>query len=115
MNAEIVLAKCQAHHYLFGIRAEELADGSWLMNWAFPLEDRRAAAEGYDSKPITAPKWAETYPGCPHCGSANIMQCGSCRAITCMPVHAVASVCAWCGTTCRIEGVITVVPGSGDR
>lgn len=84
MEAVIVMAQCPKTHGLYGIRTQKERDGSWLMTWSFKLDNKKAAAEGYDRSKISgAVYFSEKYPGCPYCGTIGWVKCGKCGMLSC--------------------------------
>jgi len=82
LNAKIVIARCSKNQKSFGIRIEQRGR-DWVRTWAFPLDERKAAREGYSaSSSVTLSGADDDYPGCPHCGSGGIVLCG-CEKIGC--------------------------------
>jgi DNA-directed RNA polymerase subunit RPC12/RpoP len=81
MAANVILAKCGVHTSAFGIRVEERGN-EWVSTWAFPIDESKAKREGYDKTKITVSFIpTDDYPGCPHCGSKDLIQCGCGRMI----------------------------------
>lgn len=39
VNAQIVLMRCKTNKKLSGIRIEQTENGSWKINWAFPIKE----------------------------------------------------------------------------
>ena len=74
MEAKVILMKCPETKKVYGVRIEKY-EGDWYRTWAFPLDSRKAAHEGYDREKITGNLYpADEYPGkkvvqCPWCGT----------------------------------------------
>ena len=116
MAATVILAKCGANGKTFGIRVEqrgtsgESSRGSdWVSTWAFPIDDNKAKREGFDRNKITgAFRPVDNYPGCPHCGSYELVQCG-CGKMFCYKEGRTGGKsetkqelkCPWCGVVIR--------------
>ena len=98
MEAAILLAKCSSNKKMFGIRIEKNAyEDSWVETWAFPIDERRAKAEGYTGTQIDAGLFTgESYPGCPYCGSNGLVFCDLCHKPTCWKGEKKLT-CQWCG------------------
>ena len=97
MEATVILARCPDNGRLYGMRTEKRSDGDWRRNWAFPINERQANAEGYDKTEIRGSlRYEPEYPGCPYCGRKNLAQCGNCGKLTCWKGED-AFLCAWCG------------------
>ena len=98
MEATVILARCSKDRRAFGMRTQKMSDGDWWRMWAFPIDERRAHHEGYDTTEIRGSlKYAEGYPGCPYCGAMNFVRCGTCDKLTCYN-NEVKLGCGWCGT-----------------
>lgn len=95
----VILSRCQRSKQLFGIRTEKIREGEWLCNWAFRMDERTAAHEGYGAIPVSGrmPFDAE-YPGCPYCGATGWFTCGKCGRVTCY-ANETMTTCGWCGNT----------------
>ena len=76
MAASVILAKCGVNNHTFGIRVEK-RENDWVSTWAFPIDDGKAKREGFDKMKISGSFQPATgYPGCPHCGANELVQCG---------------------------------------
>ncbi|MDR1604411.1 MAG: hypothetical protein LBS10_06430 [Gracilibacteraceae bacterium] len=100
MAASVILAKCSVHNRTFGIRVEKRGN-DWVSTWAFPIDESKAKREGFDKTKITVSFVpADDYPGCPYCGSNDLIQCG-CGRIICrregMTFGNHSFRCPWCG------------------
>ncbi len=96
VNAQIVLMRCKTNKKLSGIRIEQTENGSWKMNWAFPINEEIARNEGFDKTNLTADIYIDNeYPGCPICGAKGFVRCGSCGKLTCYD-NEISLNCAWC-------------------
>lgn len=73
--------------------------GEWYRTWAFPIDERRAAGEGYQSNRIDSglPATAD-YPGCPYCGDKGFLYDPNCGKISCYHGENPFT-CPWCGQT----------------
>ena len=99
MDATIVLAKCPKVNRIYGVRLqkEELQD-IWHETWAFPIDEKRAAAEGYDATSLDGGILIDSeYPGCPYCGGRYHVFCNTCGKPTCWNEKEQMT-CAWCGS-----------------
>ncbi len=116
MEANILLMKCPKTKKTYGVRIEKKSDGDWYRTWAFPIKERQAKSEGFDKTQVAGNLYpTEEYPGCPHCGSMNFVQCGKCKKISCWNgeenLH-----CDWCGT--EMTNIVTATEKfnvSGDK
>lgn len=101
MEAKVILMKCPETKKVYGVRIEKY-EGDWYRTWAFPLDSRKAAHEGYDREKITGNLYpADEYPGCPYCKSVKFITCGTCGKLSCDSGKKVVQ-CPWCGTRGRI-------------
>ena len=105
-EATVLLAKCYSNGKTYGIRVENRgAEGceNWVGNWAFPIDDKNAQHEKYDTTVINGGMAFdnEEYPGCPYCEGRNLVYC-TCGKLTCLH-EGHPFVCAWCGQ----KGVVT--------
>ncbi|MDR0496079.1 MAG: hypothetical protein LBH42_00535 [Treponema sp.] len=81
MAASVILARCSKHGRAFGIRVEKRGN-DWVSTWAFPIDDAKAKREGFDRTKISGSfQPVDGYPGCPHCGADELVQCGCGRMI----------------------------------
>jgi hypothetical protein len=99
MEANVIMAKCPVKgNSSYGIRVEKRGS-DWVSTWAFAIDDARASREGFDKSDITgtfAP--VDKFPGCPHCGTEGLMQCG-CGKLICYEEgreKAMTLICPWC-------------------
>lgn len=99
MEATVLVAKCQKSDGIFGIRVEKLyTNGDWLFTWAFELSEERASKERYTDKIVSGKIYFDpSYPGCPHCGAKNFMQCSNYKKITCCSDDLEYMDCSHCG------------------
>ena len=101
VKAIIVLAKCPDHRKTFGMRTQQMSDGDWWRTWAFPIDEKRAAREGYGCESIHGNLYAtDEYPGCPYCGAISFVQCHKCHRFSCWDGRELFN-CPWCGATGR--------------
>ena len=97
MEAKVLIFKCTQRNEPFGVRVERMSDQDWWRTWAFRINPRVAAREGYDQNEIQGNLYAtEEYPGCPHCGTDNFVQCGRCQKVSCWH-NETRLTCPWCG------------------
>ena len=76
MAASVMLVKCRDSSRTYGIRVEQRGN-DWVSTWAFPIDESKAKREGFDKTKITgAFRPDPDYPGCPYCGTSELMQCG---------------------------------------
>ena len=99
-EARIALAKCkECKGKTYGVRFQRDGDG-WVYTWAFPIEDSTAKREGYaDTQIMGNIEPADTYPGCPYCGSKYFVICDTCKHLNCNVGSSNIFTCEWCGTT----------------
>ena len=101
LNAQVILARCSKNSKMYGIRIEERG-GDWFRTWAFPIDERKAKREKFDSNAVSGSMTMDAeYPGCPHCGNAGFAMC-SCEKISCMGGGIdfddfMSLTCPWCG------------------
>ena len=82
LNAKIIIARCAKTKQAFGIRVEE-RENDWIRTWAFPIDEKKASKEGFDTNTISGTLQTDPeYPGCPFCGSEAFIVC-SCGKIGC--------------------------------
>lgn len=115
--AEIMLCKCQQTGKTFGIRVEKTGPNSWLQTWAFPIKDKTAQKEGFNSSKIVGNiGWSDEYPGCPYCGALSWFVCGTCGKITDMN-NSTWVKCGWCNIEAELGGYYdgSGIEGAGDR
>lgn len=101
INANVALCKCPSTHGVYGIRFEERRN-DWVRTWAFKIDERKAKREGFDQTKMSGSMQpTPEYPGCPYCGSSDILLC-PCGKISCGPDwdgKPRKETCPWCGTT----------------
>lgn len=113
----IVLARCsrRAEGAAFGMRFEEKQRGYWEADWAFAIKETSAKREGYDRGKISGHfLFATAYPGCPHCGTKCIFQCG-CGKVGCWDGESKTVTCPWCKCRTELRGDIESLDAGGDR
>ena len=75
MAATIIMVKCGKNNQTYGIRVEKYCN-QWMSTWAFPIDEDKAKREGFDRNKIKGTfRPTEDYPGCPYCGTNNLLQC----------------------------------------
>lgn len=96
-NAFVLSCKCH-NGKLFGVTIEEFPDHTWEPIWAFPITEKMAKVEGYNSTKFSG-TWGslDRYPGCPYCGRTGIVQCGACGKTMCYNSGEEDFDCKWCG------------------
>ena len=100
IEANVVLAKCSTFPKTYGIRIERRMDKIWYCTWAFPLSEKTANNEGFESTMISGRvEYDPEYPGCPFCGTSDWVSCGKCRKITCFTSSDNFFTCMWCGNS----------------
>jgi hypothetical protein len=104
LNAKVIIAKCSSTSKAFGIRIEQRGK-DWVRTWAFPIDERKAKREGFDANTVSGSMNADDeYPGCPHCGSKEFVQC-RCGKIGCyggVQDHGDYT-CPWCKNKGKLE------------
>ena len=101
-EANIVMAKCRKSRGTFGIRIEKMQDSAWHCTWAFPLSEKSASREGYESTLISGKVViGAEYPGCPCCGADVWICCSACKKMTCSASGEDSATCAWCGYSAK--------------
>jgi hypothetical protein len=114
-NIVIVCARCGHTADGFGIRFERSGETRWSATWAFPLKENAARREGYDRSEISGTIQLDpAYPGCPHCGDATIVRCGSCGKVSCWNGEARVVTCARCKSRAELAGAITSLASTND-
>lgn len=96
MEAKVLIQKCTKANKPIGVRVQRMEDGDWWRTWAFKINPRSAADEGYDKNEIEGNlEITEEYPGCPYCGTKNLIQCGNCQKLSCWNGEDKLK-CPWC-------------------
>jgi len=99
MEAQVVIAKCQKSKKTYGMRVERRGN-SWCLTWAFKINEKMAAREGFEHAKISGDFYMDgAFPGCPYCGAMNFIQC-ACTKLTCYDDSGMAE-CAWCGFSAK--------------
>ena len=103
MKAVVAIGKCTREQKVYGIRLEQ-SGKNWMYTWAFPINERAAAREGFDKTKIegTLVK-GEEFPDCPHCKAQSFFVCDNCRKINCWNGTDKAVQCAWCSNKGEIQ------------
>lgn len=102
----IAICKCSSNRELYGIRLEKRRN-NWEYTWTFPISERAAKSEGFDSTMISGPfAQGEEYPGCPYCKTINFFCCGTCGKLNCWDGFSNCVTCRWCNTSSSISGTI---------
>ena len=109
LNAKVVMSKCSRVKRAFGIRIEQRGR-VWIGTWAFPLDERKAAREGFSAKgSASLSAFDDGYPGCPHCKDGSITQCAcgktSCGGGSFNRGNHTVQPCPWCGETLQVNFV----------
>ena len=111
----ILLARCRHSKTSFGIRLEEKRPAEWGADWAFPIQERSAAREGYDRTHIAGSFTVDpAYPGCSHCEAKGYFKC-CCGKVACWDGQESPAVCPWCGEIVEISGFIDNLIAGSDR
>lgn len=102
-NVVIGLARCEKSRRLFGIRFEEIKNGTWLADWAFPINESMAKNEGYGLESVSGTiVYSQRFPGCPVCETKELAFCG-CGKILCASNKAGSIItCPWCGNRAKL-------------
>jgi transcription elongation factor Elf1 len=119
LKAKVIIARCSKNKKCFGIRIEQ-REKDWVRTWAFPIDERKAKREKFDANTITGSfKSDNEFPGCPHCGSVDLVQCGGCEKLGCVGnirgnSYSTVYICPWCGVECQIQTVNSLNVSGGD-
>jgi len=114
-EATVIIAKCSHSHKPFGIRVEKRSDGAWHFTWAFKIDEKAAAHEGYGSTMVSGRIETDSeYPGCPYCHTIGWFSCGNCGKLTCYDLSVMKVTCAWCGNSGELEATETFDIKGGD-
>jgi len=118
LNAKVILARCSQSGKSFGIRIEQRGR-EWVRTWAFPIDERKAAREGYSASSTSTLSGEDAaYPGCPYCGNKVIAMC-VCNKISCVGGgrdygNYIELTCPWCGNKGQYGAVSSIdVAGGG--
>jgi len=111
--AIVITPMCQQTEKLYGIRLERRGD-TWYKTWAFPMKPSTAEKEDFQAEmDLSNMDTDPTFPGCPYCHSAALIQCGDCGKIYCYEGET-ESTCPWCGNVGTVqEGGWDSVSGGG--
>lgn len=113
MEAAVAVCKCQKTGKTFGIRCEKREYG-WIYNWAFALNERSIAREGYGGVVVLGGiMMDEEYPGCPDCGVKYFFVC-QCGKLTCYNGRARRVTCKWCGSSGTLGGYVDSINLQGN-
>ena len=97
MEAAVILAKCRKRNGIYGMRAQKMEDGDWWRTWAFPIEESRDYEKEFPDSSLRGNLYnTKQYPGCPYCGSVNLVQCNKCKKLSCWNGEDHLE-CPWCG------------------
>ena len=114
LNAKVIIARCSQNRACFGMRVEQRGK-DWVQTWAFPMNEGKAAREGY-SATSTVTLTGESdpnFPGCPHCQSDFVVRC-ECGKIGCggsvkerrgIFCNSLRYTCPWCGKELNLDFV----------
>jgi len=109
VDAQIVPAKCRGNQ-LYGIRVEK-RNREWFMTWAFKMDEKKAVSEGYTKQERLEGSFplAENYPGCPYCGTKELILCENCGKLSCYHFgEGEVVTCQWCSQSGAAESKSTV-------
>lgn len=108
IEAQIAIAKCKESKKIYGVRMEKRPSG-WEYTWAFPITEKRAKAEKYESTEILGDIYpSKDYPGCPYCGAKEFVVC-NCKKLNCYNRAEKWFTCEWCGS----KGELVDYKGTG--
>lgn len=115
IEAQVAIAKCKESKKIYGVRMEKTPSG-WEYNWAFPISEKRAKSEKYESTKIIGNiHRGKDYPGCPYCGAMGFVVCSSCKKLNCYNDGEKWFTCQWCGSSGGLEDYDgTGISSSGD-
>jgi len=113
IKAEVVMARCSKTKETYGVRVEQ-REKDWIRTWAFPIDERKAKHEGYDTNTISGSMTPTSdFPGCPYCKSMAVVIC-SCKKMSCGNTNEKTHTCPWCGNSGKLEVVESInVSGGG--
>lgn len=96
-NVLVAMVKCGKARRCYGIRIEKLDNDDYLGTWAFSIKESSVKREGYDKTVIKGNiHFSKDYPGCPYCGTKQIVVCG-CGRLGCSVLVGDRYKCEWCG------------------
>ena len=96
MEAAVIFAKCRKRNGIYGMRVQKMEDGDWWRTWAFPVEERKAYEKELPATSLHGNLYnTKQYPGCPYCGTINLVQCNKCGKFTCWNGENHLT-CPWC-------------------
>ena len=102
----VILAKCQKTKNNYGVRMEQQIQKInhrdvpvWMATWTYKIKtDADARSSGASSQQNLQGDLfllSDSFPGCPHCGSKKLLQCGECRRTFCSSDNQSTIVCPW--------------------
>lgn len=111
----VILSRCSHTKKLFGIVVKKCGDSDWCLSNVFhPLGD----SSDYDDVTEDYIKGnfytTSHYPGCPSCGSVQIVKCGNCQHVACYNGKENSIQCPWCKKTLQIDGTIEELKMTSD-
>lgn len=114
MEAAVLLAKCRKRNGIYGMRTQKMEDGDWWRTWAFPVDENKANEKGYAVTEVHGNLYnTKQYPGCPYCGSVNLVQCDKCKKLSCWNGENHLA-CPWCGNEMKDLVTSEVSVSGGD-
>jgi uncharacterized protein YegL len=110
----VVLARCATGGSLYGVRLVGEQGKEWRVEWAFPVEERLAAREGYDRAEISGSfVFGTEWSGCLFCSSQSLLRC-VCGALGCWTGTPGVVVCPWCRIRGQSSGPATTIATGPD-
>lgn len=100
--AMVMTPTCPKAKRRFGVRVEKIGT-EWYATWAFsiPAKSHENFTSNVSMKNSSFSN-KEGFPGCPHCGSDEMLKCGSCNSFYCYHGET-TSTCPVCGNTGTVE------------
>ena len=107
-KAFAIMATCPESRKIYGITVDNAGTNQYVFHWAFPISRDKAHREGFDVTEVHGSITKDPgYPGCPYCGSKEVIFCGNCGGVICY--HGQKRVtCPQCGFTGDVAPVESV-------
>ncbi len=105
-NAFAIVCYCPESKRQYGITVDLIGPKLYSLIWAFKINMDKAKREGFDKTTVQGNiQTDENYPGCPYCGTKQIVVC-ACGGIICY--HGERTITC---PKCNMTGAVTEVDG----
>lgn len=106
-DAFVMVVNCREGRKIYGATIDKIGRNLYSLIWAFKLNPQQAKNEGFGTSKVNGQLTLDSeYPGCPYCGSKQLVFCG-CGAVMCYNGERVVT-CPKCGCTSEVSSASSV-------